>query len=272
MEFANKKIDDLSTEFGKYPVLNQEEETNLFEKYLNLNDLDAKNKLIMSNGRLALHICKLFRDGNLDSKDLVQVSMLGLQEAVETFDYKRGVKFSTYAYSYIQWFIKKQMLLTNNKYKLTKKDEEEVEKLIEAKNFLTNIHGRAPTEKELVEYFNDINFDIKKIRQIEYKFYSIFTKNEQIEELDKLQITELGEFNLKDSLKHQVNKELLLEAINKLELREKDIVQRKFGMNGYEPQTLEVIGRIYNLSKERIRQILAKALFKIERKLVKSIN
>ena len=61
-------------------------------------------------------------------------------------------------------------------------------------------------------------------------------------------------------------------GVNKLEEKERDILQRKFGMSGYEPQTLEEIGKIYNLTKERIRQILAKSLFKIERKLVKSIN
>lgn len=272
MEHSNAKFDELLAEFSKYPILNQDEETNLFEKFANFNDLDAKNKLIMSNGRLALHVSKLFKGGNFDHKDLIQTSMLGLQEAVEKFDYKRGVKFSTYAYLYIQWFIKKQMLLTNNKYKLTKKEEEEIEKLIAAKNYLTNINGKTPSENQLVKYFSDSNFDIKKIRQIEYKFYSIFPKNEQIDDLDKLPISELGELSLKDSLKNQGNRELLLDAINKLEEKERDILQRKFGMSGYEPQTLEEIGKIYNLTKERIRQILAKALFKIERKLVKSIN
>lgn len=267
-----KNYHHLSKEIVNYPVLKPEEELDMFIKFNENDDLEAKNILLFSNVRLAIHISKKFVSKENELDDLIQEAIVALENAIDHFDYKRGVKFATYAYQYIQWAIKKSVFVKKSHNLLTKREHRKIDMLIEAKQKLTNINGFPPTEEQLVEYFKDTEFTLSKIRQIEYNFYSIFTKEESVEDLDLLQSLDQGDKEFAEQLKFQNESELLLDEINKLSDIEIDILKRKFGLDGFEPSTLQQIADIYGVSKERIRQIKAKALFKLERQLVKKID
>ena len=117
-----------------------------------------------------------------------------------------------------------------------------------------------------------MGIDIQEIRRIEFNFNSIFQTDEQLDQAESKQSLDFAEVNLKEELETQSYNEILLKEINNLSEQEANIIRLKYGLDGSKPMTLQQIANIYNRSKERIRQILAKALFKLERKLNRKIQ
>ena len=137
---------------------------------------------------------------------------------------------------------------------------------------MTNQNNEQPTEQQLVDYLKDSGIDIQEIRRIEFNFNSIFQTDEQLDQAESKQSLDFAEVNLKEELETQSYNEILLKEINNLSEPEANIIRLKYGLDGSKPMTLQQIANIYNRSKERIRQILAKALFKLERKLNRKIQ
>ena len=270
LKFDN--LNALKTQIRDYPMLPEWLERKFFDDYKTNQDLEAKDMLILSNLRLVLYVIKNISYPNEIKEDIIQEGVMALQLAVDKFDYTRGVKFSTYAYKCIEWAIKKYILLEKKHLNLSKNEKIKLDKLIEAKEKLTNQNNEQPTEQQLVDYLKDSGIDIQEIRRIEFNFNSIFQTDEQLDQAESKQSLDFAEVNLKEELETQSYNEILLKEINNLSEPEANIIRLKYGLDGSKPMTLQQIANIYNRSKERIRQILAKALFKLERKLNRKIQ
>ena len=265
-------LNRLSAQIKENPILPKWFEQKLFKDYKETGDIEAKNKIVLSNLRLVLNVVKNISYANEMKDDIIQEGLMALETAVEKFDYTRGAKFSTYAYYCIEWAIKKYILIEKKQVRLTQSEKYKVEKLIEAKEVLTNLNNAYPTDAQLIEYLKKDDISIEDIRQIEFNFYSIFHSEERIEEIESKNTLDLSETNLKEELKIQHNSDILFKEIENLSEIEANIIKLKYGFDGSKPLTLQQIGNIYGRSKERIRQILARALFKLERKLNRKID
>ena len=273
MEKQNKTIVDgvFAVKKSKKINISKKAENELFKNYHENNDFEAKESLVNANLGLIHIVANNIARNKDEAKEFVQEGFLALQKAIDNFDYKRKVRFSTYAFACIEHEIKKYILNQNKYIKLTKKDKSNLEKWIDAKEHFANLGVEIIPEGEMVEYLRKDGLDLKDIRQIEYKFYSIFPNESEIDEFESMHSLDSTDLLFKDEMIHQANNEILQAAIDKLSEKERDVINKKFGLKGERPHTLQEIADIYEVSRERIRQIKASALFKIERQIVNKI-
>lgn len=250
-------------EIGKYPLLDAEAEVDLakaFEK----NSKKAKDKLIESNLRLVVSIAKKYIGRGLSLLDLIQEGNQGLIRAVEKYDWRRGFKFSTYATWWIRQAITRAIADQARTIRIPVHMVETINKLYRTSQRLMQELGREPTPEEIGEALELSADRVREIFKISQETTSLDTKVGEDED------STLGEFiadesqlSPVDQASKQLLKDHLEEVLSTLTEREAKVLTLRFGLDGGQARTLEEVGKVFGVTRERIRQIEAKALRKL---------
>ena len=255
-------------EIGKYKLLEKEEQKDLLLK-IKSGDEKAKEKFVNHNLRLVVSIAKRYTYKGVEFLDLIQEGSLGLLKAIDKYDIESGFAFSTYATWWIRQTVTRALA---EKSKSIRLPVHIVEKLNKYKNALVELeskYGRIPTSEELAKYLNLSVEKIIELEQIRIDYDSVASLNVKIgdkedEELEYF-IQDSSE-NVQDELERKIlNKELLKILRKYLNDRELVIIIKRYGLDGEEPLTLEELGSMFNITRERIRQIEAKAEKRLSR-------
>ncbi|MCR5237902.1 MAG: RNA polymerase sigma factor RpoD [Lachnospiraceae bacterium] len=250
-------------EIGKVPLLSAEEEVEL-AKRMELGDQEAKNKLAEANLRLVVSIAKRYVGRGMLFLDLIQEGNLGLIKAVEKFDYRKGYKFSTYATWWIRQAITRAIADQARTIRIPVHMVETINKLIRVSRQLLQELGREPTPEEIAA---EMNMPVEKVREI----LKISQEPVSLETpIGEEEDSHLGDFIQDeqvpvpaDAAAFELLKEQLNEVLDTLTEREQKVLRLRFGLDDGKARTLEEVGRQFNVTRERIRQIEAKALRKL---------
>ena len=249
-------------EIGKVPLLSAEEEIELAQK-MELGDQDAKKRLAEANLRLVVSIAKRYVGRGMLFLDLIQEGNLGLIKAVEKFDYRKGYKFSTYATWWIRQAITRAIADQARTIRIPVHMVETINKLIRVSRQLLQELGREPTPEEIAE---EMSLPVERVREILKISQEPVSLETPIEEED----SHLGDFIQDDNVPVPADaaaftllKEQLVEVLGTLTDREQKVLRLRFGLDDGRARTLEEVGKEFNVTRERIRQIEAKALRKL---------
>lgn len=254
-------------EINKHPVLTKEEEFELARRVREDKDDVAKEKLILSNLRIVIHICKNYQSYGLSLSELINAGIQGLLHAVEKFDERKGYRFSTYSI----WWIKSVI------YKAIFSEQELIPKSYLAKRIKIYIphfvqrHGREPTIQEIAKHFKVSTHQVSKaltelLSVISLDMGPMDEDYEPFIETLSIDAASSEKFvfpSPEEILKKKQENERIQRALKKLSPREREIIERNFGLGEFETQTLEEISRLMNITKERVRQIRENALNKL---------
>ena len=250
-------------EIGKVPLLSAEEEIELAKK-MEMGDLEAKQRLAEANLRLVVSIAKRYVGRGMLFLDLIQEGNLGLIKAVEKFDYRKGYKFSTYATWWIRQAITRAIADQARTIRIPVHMVETINKLIRVSRQLLQELGREPTPEEIAEQMNMPVERVREILKISQEPVSLETPIGEEED------RHLGEFIQEDNVPVPADaaaftllKEQLVEVLGTLTEREQKVLRLRFGLDDGRARTLEEVGKEFNVTRERIRQIEAKALRKL---------
>ena len=250
-------------EIGKVPLLTAEEEIEL-AKRMELGDEEAKKRLAEANLRLVVSIAKRYVGRGMHFLDLIQEGNLGLIKAVEKFDYRKGYKFSTYATWWIRQAITRAIADQARTIRIPVHMVETINKLIRVSRQLLQELGREPTPEEIAEEMNMPVERVREILKISQEPVSLETPIGEEED------SHLGDFIQDDNVPVPADaaaftllKEQLVEVLSTLTDREQKVLRLRFGLDDGRARTLEEVGKEFNVTRERIRQIEAKALRKL---------
>ena len=250
-------------EIGKVPLLSAEEEIELAQK-MELGDQDAKKRLAEANLRLVVSIAKRYVGRGMLFLDLIQEGNLGLIKAVEKFDYRKGYKFSTYATWWIRQAITRAIADQARTIRIPVHMVETINKLIRVSRQLLQELGREPTPEEIAEEMSLPVERVREILKISQEPVSLETPIGEEED------SHLGDFIQDDNVPVPADaaaftllKEQLVEVLGTLTDREQKVLRLRFGLDDGRARTLEEVGKEFNVTRERIRQIEAKALRKL---------
>ena len=270
--FNNNIISDSTTlylkEMGKYDLFTPEKEIEIFRKYKNTKDLELRNEIMNANLRLVINIAKRYAYSGLSFLDIIQEGNLGLMYAIDKFDVDKGYKFSTYATWWIRQAITRAIGNTARMIRIPVHTTEKILKIKHARNDLTAILGRKPTVKEIAQEVLMEENEVQEILRISEDCRSL---DEPITN-DEGNDSYVGDFvaDNADSEKEAINLQLkddIFSIMNScLTKREIEVINLRFGLVDGTIRTLEQVGEIENVTRERIRQIEAKALRKIKRR------
>ena len=254
-------------EIGKIPLLSVDEELDLAKK---LSDIDysirkeAEKKMAESNLRLVVSIAKRYMGRGMQLLDLIQEGNLGLLRAVEKFDYKKGFKFSTYATWWIRQAITRSIADQARTIRIPVHMVETINRLIKTQRKLVQELGREPNAEEVAKI---MNLTVAKVREImNFAMEPVSMETPIGDEED----SHLGDFLQDSNAKVPLNfamdvllHDQLMEVIKSLTEREQKVILLRFGLEDGKPRTLEEVGKVFGITRERIRQIEAKSLRKL---------
>ena len=277
-EFKKIKEDDLSVpkgvniddpvrmylkEIGKIPLLTGEEEIEL-AKRMEAGDEEAKKKLAEANLRLVVSIAKRYVGRGMLFLDLIQEGNLGLMKAVEKFEYKKGFKFSTYATWWIRQAITRAIADQARTIRIPVHMVETINKLVRVQRQLVQELGRDPLPEEIGK---EMNLDVDKVREIMKIAQEPVSLETPIGEEED---SHLGDFIPDDEVLAPAEaatftmlREQLIDVLDSLTPREQKVLRLRFGLDDGRARTLEEVGKEFDVTRERIRQIEAKALRKL---------
>jgi RNA polymerase primary sigma factor len=250
-------------EIGKVPLLIAEQEQDLAQRMLE-GDQDAKDMLIEANLRLVVSIAKRYLGRGMQFLDLIQEGNLGLIKAVDKFDHSKGFKFSTYATWWIRQAITRAIADQARTIRIPVHMVETINRLVRVQRSLIQELGREP---EVEEIATEMGLPVEKVREIQKISQEPVSLEKPIGEEED---SHLGDFipdddalSPADQVAYTLLKEQLIEAMGGLTPREEKVLRLRFGLDDGRQRTLEEVGREFNVTRERIRQIEAKALRKL---------
>jgi len=251
-------------EIGKVPLLKQVQEVSL-AKLIEIGDLDAKKALIQANLRLVVSIAKKYVGRGLLFLDLIQEGNLGLIRAAEKFDYNRGFKFSTYATWWIRQAITRALADQARTIRVPVHMVETINKLVKCSRSLMQRFGREPTEEEIATELGTTKEKVREIQKAAQEPVSLEVPIGEEEDshlgdfVEDKKITPPSDAAFQSLLRDQVQNILAT-----LTYREQKVLILRFGLEDGHPRTLEEVGHSFGVTRERIRQIEAKALRKLK--------
>ena len=250
-------------EIGKIPLLSYEKELELAKRILN-NDEEAKQELAEANLRLVVSIAKKYVGRGMLFLDLIQEGNMGLIKAVEKFDYTKGFKFSTYATWWIRQAITRAIADQARTIRIPVHMVETINRLIRTSRHLLQQLGREPTPEEIAK---EMDMSVEKVMEIQKIAQDPVSLETPIGEEDD---SHLGDFIQDedspaphDAASYTLLREQLEEVMNTLTPREAKVLKLRFGLEDGKARTLEEVGKEFDVTRERIRQIEAKALRKL---------
>ena len=252
-------------EIEEYPMLSAKEEVELAKAIIDSSE-EAKEKFINANYRLVVSIAKRYRKESVDMLDLIQAGNIGLIKAVEKYDYKKGFKFSTYATWWIKQSITRYIDDCENTIRIPVHLHQRINFVKRKKQELANVLQREPSMEELAEV---CELEVDKVLDILKRDKNIVSLDTPIKEDEDSSLVEFipSDAHFGDVVIHEVEQNNLREKIDEvltdLSDQEQQVLRMRFGIDDDTPKTLEEIGKVFGVTRERIRQIEAKAIRKL---------
>ena len=267
-DVENAKLDDpvrmYLKEIGRIKLLTPEEEQEIAKKKMAEGDEDARKRMSEANLRLVVSIAKRYVGRGMQLLDLIQEGNLGLMKAVEKFDYTKGYKFSTYATWWIRQSITRAIADQARTIRIPVHMVETINRVLRTSHSMVQKLGREPTTKEIADELHIEESKVEEVLKIAQEPVSLETPIGEEED------SHLGDFIQDDEASqpseeasYTLLREQLEEVLSTLTPREEQVLRMRFGLTDGKPHTLEEVGKEFDVTRERIRQIESKALRKL---------